>query len=454
MNGNMKIVFVSTYIEPLKVFLYFAEHLTKKGYTCIFICQYDDENTRLENKKLMESYNYEYELYHNVFLPDTKLWVQSFFFRLSLLFLYPFYLNLKSRIQASKIIARHNPNVCIFSSETNNLCRQLVFLSNKSKIPTFLHQWGFSSPSKRIAKQVKAVHNLTESTIQRLLIRIVTLPNAFLNRIFGLHSSLKRTTKLGGGGGCKKHLVISNAAARFYHSTGVKASKLEVVGHPVFEDLYKNLKKGENRGREKILKDFSIPKDSKIILWANTQLKHHYDKFHSPDEFEKSFIEKFISILNIDSKIHIIFKLHPSYVDAKSHHSYINKFDNVRMTNSSDLIELLSISDLFVSSYSTSVNYALLSGIPTITFDFPIIPGSDRYEILGGTLHSKNIEAFESNVRGVFSNDSNLLKKYYTRRNIFLEKYLGLNDMRKSILSQSPILPSNALLERQLLREI
>ena len=33
MNINMKIVFVSTYIEPLKVFLYFAEYLTKKGYT-------------------------------------------------------------------------------------------------------------------------------------------------------------------------------------------------------------------------------------------------------------------------------------------------------------------------------------------------------------------------------------------------------------------------------------
>ena len=169
---------------------------------------------------------------------------------------------------------------------------------------------------------------------------------------------------------------------------------------------------------------------------------------------EKSFIEKFSSILNIDSKIYIIFKLHPSHVDDKSHHSYINKFDNVRMTKNSDLIELLSISDLFVSSYSTSVNYALLSGIPTITFDFPKIPGSDRYEILGGTLHSTNVEAFESNVRGIFSKDSNLLKKYYTRRDIFLEKYLGLNNMRKSILSKSTILPSNALFERQLLREI
>ena len=153
-----KILFISKYIEALKVYLYFAEHLAKKGYDCSFICQYDNTESKLANEALIKSTEYRYKMYKSVYLPDTPIWQLSFFFKASLLFLYPVYLNLIARKNAKQILNDFSPDVCIFSVESEYLERQLLYLCRKSNIISFVYQFTFSSPSLKIANKIKELH--------------------------------------------------------------------------------------------------------------------------------------------------------------------------------------------------------------------------------------------------------------------------------------------------------
>ena len=85
---------------------------------------------------------------------------------------------------------------------------------------------------------------------------------------------------------------------------------------------------------------------------------------------------------------------------------------------------------LFVSRYVEP----LIANIPTITYDFPRITGSERYEIMGGTLHSKNINQFGHHVRGLMEGNAILINDYESRRNKYLEENIGFNNLRKHLI--------------------
>lgn len=104
--------------------------------------------------------------------------------------------------------------------------------------------------------------------------------------------------------------------------------------------------------KNKIFKRYSIPSNAKILLYAPTFRKDH--KLH----YYKLDWNKIIKVLNskFNEEFYILFRLHPNLIGQIQDNSFLINNPNVKDTTLyDDMQELLTISDILITDYSSSI---------------------------------------------------------------------------------------------------
>ncbi|NNL59254.1 MAG: hypothetical protein HKP31_07335 [Nitrosopumilus sp.] len=131
-----------------------------------------------------------------------------------------------------------------------------------------------------------------------------------------------------------------------------------VTGDPKMNSLNKNKFK-----REKILKNFKIPSDKKIILFATENL---------PSNEERDLISHtiFESISMIKDCFFIV-KVHPNETDISKYHKIAEKFkvSSYMIIKDANPYELIHVSDIVIISYSTVGLEAMRMSKPVISLN-------------------------------------------------------------------------------------
>ncbi len=205
------------------------------------------------------------------------------------------------------------------------------------------------------------------------------------------------------------------------HDKSNEAERVCITGSPLC-DKYAAMKK--ELDRESILAALHLPPDKKIILllteWvANTSVFGTVmQDFYMVDAVVEAVLR-----LNLGDKVHIVIKPHPS-ADMQLLKKYCEIKDLCSHAGLSiindNLPELLFISDICVSSYSTTLLEAMFFKKPLIVFDYFMKKEFVPYVSKGAALGASNKEEMASAIKAILY-DKTVLKNILNNQKDFIE---------------------------------
>jgi hypothetical protein len=187
----------------------------------------------------------------------------------------------------------------------------------------------------------------------------------------------------------------------WYINKGLLEKRIEMVGHPRFEELF-----SRKRITSSLTKDLRVKYGKKRVLIATQP---------------NSFLEwtELIEHLVMDHTNEIIIKPHPLELNTKDFRFYkmlSSKYRTVKITSKLHLYDILPTVDVVVVNSSTVGLEAMLFGKPIMVFKHGI--NTNYFDKLGEFVQSEPRRIAE-NINHVFHNES--FKKYYeTKRKEFL----------------------------------
>lgn len=165
-----------------------------------------------------------------------------------------------------------------------------------------------------------------------------------------------------GGGYSDLVFVPGKSAFDRYVKIGCNPQKMVITGHGSNDQLYEIYK------RRKILekncqKKYSLSPNKKNIIVALPQLAEH--KFMSWEEHWEEI--RFICTTMQELNANVLFSLHPR-MDPQKYQFLVEEYGIPILKER--LIEVLPIADIYVCTFSSTLEWALLCGIPTVIIDF------------------------------------------------------------------------------------
>lgn len=191
---------------------------------------------------------------------------------------------------------------------------------------------------------------------------------------------LPRNPWVMGGGYSTKVLVDSEDMALRYKKNGCESNKIIITGHPSHDDLYYFLKK--KRPKKVDIKRKYDLQDGHLTILALPQLGEHNILPWDQHWKEIQFLCKTFS----ESSGQTLISLHPK-MDIENY-KFIEDIFDIRISDE-PLKEILPIADSFASTFSSTVEWAVLCRIPTVVFDFYNID-YDMYDEYKGVVIVNN----------------------------------------------------------------
>ena len=169
----------------------------------------------------------------------------------------------------------------------------------------------------------------------------------------------------------------------FYMEGGVPEEKIRITGLPHLSGVGK-----PPQSKEVLREAFGLPKNEKIILWANRT----HTRFPEEDVESAEWLEE------LSKKYYVITKLHPTEIE----HSVYDRdaFERV-FVRTANLTNLIYISDVLVTHTSCCGLDAMLLGVPVVQ-NHPGHCKSGKYRTgyadFGGAFHGRNKQEFLESV--------------------------------------------------------
>ena len=153
-------------------------------------------------------------------------------------------------------------------------------------------------------------------------------------------------------------------------SLGVKCEKIIITGHHSHDRLYNNIINSQKRYEDFIKKNHSS-KNKKILVIALPHFGEH--GLISWDEHFK-VLNLICATLSQLKDIFVIVSLHPKM--NKNNYSFLKEKYNLKISDK-PLVEIVHLADFFISTYSSTVYWALLCNIKCGIINFKILNYSD-----------------------------------------------------------------------------
>lgn len=282
--------------------------------------------------------------------------------------------------QANHILDEFNPRVLVLADDRKiSLGFALSFAAKQKGVPSILVPWAYaqcreSIPLGRRGKpQYDVLHPMHSSLKKRILQRH---PNQVFHSDKGphLYYSPASTTALAilgmlppnpwcpGGGFTDLVAVAGEYDRRRYLNNGVPEEKLIITDDPSYDELYEGRKEASKR-RKNLIQEYGLPPDLPILVCAVPQLAEHglIDWKHHWKEI--NFLVENLSLQGCN----ILLSLHPKSMPDQYH--WLEDKYPVHISRQ-PLREILPCADIFLSTFSSTVRWAVLLRIPTIIVDF------------------------------------------------------------------------------------
>lgn len=183
-----------------------------------------------------------------------------------------------------------------------------------------------------------------------------------------------------GGGGAKYVLADGESTAKRYINLGCSPQKVIISGHTAHDDLFFTLK-NKSFNKEKILKKYGCGERSLTIL-SLPQLGEHNILSWEEHWSEIHFLCKVFSAYEGE----VLISLHPKMKILE--YQFIESEYSIPICNE-PLREILPLADIFVATFSSTIEWAVLCEIPAIVFDFYGL-GYDIYDGYDGVVVTDN----------------------------------------------------------------
>ena len=369
---------------------------------------------------------------------------KSRWYKLYQIFLKGILYEIKADKKAKHIINQIRPDLFINSGDGRTLAKHMVKYCDEKNIRSICYQWTLGIISKKMVTEYKlnSYSFQKEKLLKKIENKIFSYAFKFVNKLNGLiltiiNKKAKLTIKTNftifGQGNSTILGLIGASSRKFYIDMKTNPKKLEVLGHPLYEEIYNNVPSIKKRLKKtQIHKKLRLPKNAKIILWAFSDSKSKYSKFYNDEFMFASFKEKIITILNANIDIYLIFKTHPNH-DKISDYKKLEKISpRIKVVDNIDLLEILSFSSILIVRHSMSAIYANIFNIPTISFNYPPIGMDNFYKYLGGTFHVQNNKELKKTIQKLLNKNHYMMNLFKKKRNTFLIKNLNINPINKN----------------------
>ena len=159
--------------------------------------------------------------------------------------------------------------------------------------------------------------------------------------------------------------------------------KIIITGHPVHDNLYSLYQNRQNL-RNSLNREYAFVSDKKLIIITLPQLAEHSIKDWKTHWNEIRFLCDIFSL----QKANCIISLHPKM--KYDHYKFIEDQYNIPISKQ-PLSKILPAADIFAATFSSTIQWAVLCGIPSIVFDFYGL-NYTMYDYLTGTriINKKN----------------------------------------------------------------
>lgn len=450
---NQKLLFVSCNYENLKTYIPLLESLEKQ-YDIYLVAQYVSHGSDKKfNEEVFKKFNG--ELIESFELGDQASWrlgnrFKSRWYKLIEVFFKTIFIEYKANKKAKEIINRVKPNLIINGGDGRILERHLIEYSEKKNIKSICFQWTLTPISKKSMTEYKLDNFLSTLKLKKFSFfkKIENIIFFFINYIlrkfngiiiFLLNIRAKVKIKTGnsfrifGQGNSTKLALIGESSRKYQIEMGTPAEKIEIVGHPLYENIFNNRSEKNISDKVKLYKKLNLPLDANFVLWVNGDQKKRYLKFYSDELMFESRKKQLLTILNSNHKIFILFKLHPRG-DRISEYKKIESISpRIRIISEINIEDILPFSSALIVRYSMSAIDGILFNIPLISINYPPLPAGNLFNEIGGTIHIKDNNELESIMLKLFSKDTEITNLINKKRNYFLHQHLSINPINKDI---------------------
>lgn len=233
------------------------------------------------------------------------------------------------------------------------------------------------------------------------------------------------------GSGCSDILCLNNQYYKnLYISRGVDEGKIRVLGDGIYDHIYNQYAQQE-KTKQKILEKYSLENNKKLVIVALPQLGEH-NIIPWKQHWEE--INYLIKSLN-ESNENILVSLHPK-MDRKKYEFLADKYNCTILDER--LADVLSVADMFVATFSSTVVWSVLCGVKTVVVDFYGL-NYTMYDFLTSIKKVEKKENLEATLKFTLTQDVNFTKdwKSLSRNELFdgktTQRYIDLiNEVSKS----------------------
>lgn len=226
------------------------------------------------------------------------------------------------------------------------------------------------------------------------------------------------------GGGKSQIICLANEYFKSHYTKhGVSQEKIKVIGDTAYDNIYRAFCK-KNKNKKIIINKYKLDKSKKILIISLPQLAEH--NLLSWDEHWKE-IDYIVDVLS-KQNMNLLISLHPK-MDIKQYLFLEKKYDcRILKERLSDIIP---IADIFVSTVSSTILWAVLCGIKTILVDFYKLDLS-IYDFLSSIHIIKNKNNFNKKLLEIASQEIDFTEdwKSLSREKVFdgktIQRYVEL----------------------------
>ncbi len=306
----------------------------------------------------------------------------------------------RARTLAAALLDRLRPQVLIVIQDTLLLERFLVRAANQSGIATLVVQWAFTYPQEyydRFQEQKRAARR--RSGARALVARVTSAAYQAALGALGLRFVLANTY---GGGEAEYLAVMGSGFKEQFLAQGARKREVIVSGHPSHDAVFERVRDWTETERIRVLESLGFTAQQRLVTYATQPTL-----WRGVLDFAelRSMVETVVSAVQAqDERFALVVKLHPR--ESLDDYAFLEGRQGVRVIRDADVQRLIAASDVFVSSSSSTLLFAMMFDKPIVTINFHAVPHFEYFAGLGGTLHVRQAERFESALRAALSDQA------------------------------------------------
>jgi CDP-glycerol glycerophosphotransferase (TagB/SpsB family) len=285
------------------------------------------------------------------------------------------------RSLANRLTQWLTPAVVVVIQDTLLLERFLVRAANTHGRPTLAIQWAFTYPQEYYDRfHEPSGTAVAQSRIRSLRASMTRRAYRAALGLLGVGFQLANTY---GGGEAQFLAVMGEAFRQQFLAQGARKREIYVTGHPSHDSVFRHVQKWQESDRLSVISGLGFSPHARLIAYATQPTL--WRGVLTADELRAMVEDVVDGVLSRGPDFALVVKLHPR--ERPEDYAFLSGRERVTVVKDADIQRIIAASDVFISSSSSTLLYAMMFGKPIVTINFHSVQHFDFFAGLGGTLH-------------------------------------------------------------------